>query len=305
MVQIDNRCLKHDCMCIGMVLLPEDFAEISFDCFVNLYHEGQLSFCRVLNDEECVIIIPRTPRRNCTPLPRDNDESFKEGECVYFFNGSCLLTYEKTMPRACEDLWFVNGPIDYENIKMLIETKACLEWAPYMSLLNEVFWYLLSERESGNDPKGNFDHFQCEMCGGRCCQRCGCYFSPTDFNVLSLEKLRKILNKGFISIVALTPELTGMSEDVLVLKMRDEGAEIYDRSDRKTGGCIVHESTGCPFEDEDRPFGGRALVPDLEKGCCIGYSFRQCASDWKQYQDLLKQLAKEYSGKSIKYNGIC
>ena len=40
MVQIENRYLKEDCMFSGAVLLPEDFAEISFYCFVNLYHEG-------------------------------------------------------------------------------------------------------------------------------------------------------------------------------------------------------------------------------------------------------------------------
>ena len=36
MVQIENRYLKEDCMFSGAVLLPEDFAEISFDCFVKL-----------------------------------------------------------------------------------------------------------------------------------------------------------------------------------------------------------------------------------------------------------------------------
>lgn len=306
MVQIENRYLKEDCMFSGAVLLPEDFAEISFDYFVNLYREGQLSFCRVMSDEECVVIIPKTPRRDCTGLPRSNEESFKNGECVYCHNGSCLLTYNKTMPRACEDLLFATKPLEYEKIKALIAVKACLDWSPYMNLLNEVFWYLLSEKESKKcTPNGEFDHSQCEMCGGRCCQKCGCYFAPTDFKVLSLDKLRKILNKGFVAIVSLTTELTGISEDVLVLKMRDKGAEVFDKGDRKTGGCIVHEDTGCPFEDDDRPFGGRALVPDLQRGCCIGYSFRKCADDWKPYQNLLRQLAEEYSGKDIPYRGIC
>ena len=146
MVRIENRNLKEDCMLSGAALLPEDFAEISFDCFVNLYHEGQLSFCRVMSDEECMVIIPKTPRMDCTGLPRSNEESFKNGECVYSHNGSCLLTYNKTMPRACEDLLFATNPLEYETIKTLIDVKTCLEWSPYMNLLNEVFWYLLSEK---------------------------------------------------------------------------------------------------------------------------------------------------------------
>ena len=40
----------------------------------------------------------------------------------------------------------------------------------------------------------------CKGCGGECCQRCGCDFSPDDFQEISFEYLKQQMEKGYISI---------------------------------------------------------------------------------------------------------
>ena len=301
---IDDWCCSKS---MGCAYLPEDFKEVTFDSMVNLYNEGQLSFCRILSGKECIAIIPKLPRKGCKRWPMTNDEAFAEGECEFFVNGVCTCEKIGKLPRYCDDLYKLTDSMQFTIIQELLDTKTCLEWIPYMVMLDEVFWYLVSEEAKKNDTStdGHFEHDVCKFCGGRCCQRCGCYFAPSDFKQLTLESLREVLDKGYVSIIPLNAERTGIKQDTLVLKMRDEGAEVYDKLDRRTGGCIVHsDDTGCPFDDNNRPFGGRALVPNLVQGCFIGYSFKECAEDWLPYQTMLRILADEFDGVYIEFEGI-
>lgn len=68
--------------------------------------------------------------------------------------------------------------------------------------------------------------------------------------------------------------------------------------------CVLLEPTGCFFDKEDRPYGGKALQPTPTTGCDIGYSFRQCATDWEPYQDIIRELYKFYEKKDVKFNGV-
>ena len=70
---------------------------------------------------------------------------------------------------------------------------------------------------------------------------------------------------------------------------------------------MLHDiDTGCPFSDEDRPFGGKALKPEwiLGKGCSVGYNSRMCAEDWLPYQKLLVKLYAEFENRHIVYTGV-
>ncbi len=297
-----RRCGGRCCKAEGCLYAPEDFEKLTFDSLVELYLSDKIMFYPVLIDGSIEGWIVRTPQVDCSKIPRDMP--FEKGRCVFLGDDGCRLNYHNR-PRGGKLL------IPSENEEGELECEplysiedAFKDWRRYQFLIENVIFYVLSlERE-----EESFDHFQCEICGGKCCKNTGCYFSPKDFRDMTFEKMKRILSKGFISIVWVHKESTGLPENVLALKVRNKKAKVYDLETCKSnGGCILLESTGCSLEDEDRPYGGKALVPEklFGRSCSMGYSMRQCADDWMPYQDLLKRLLEEFKDADIQFDGIC
>lgn len=294
-----GKCCKSD----GCIYAPEDFEEITFNSLVKLYQNGEIMFFPIIDEwtNRLEGWILKTPQEECEKIPRDFP--IKKGTCVFLREDYCKFEY-RMRPRGGKLI--IPGGLNGDGICDAIydERTAFEDWKPYMNLVEDVVFYLLSlERD-----EETYDHLQCQVCGGKCCKNSGCYFAPSDFRNMSFERMKKILSKGFISIVWIGKEHTGLDTDVLALKMRNKYAAVYDQETyKKNGGCILLESTGCVFEDEDRPYGGKALVPERLYGrnCSKGYSMRQCAEEWMAYQELLKRLLTEFDGKEVTFTGIC
>lgn len=305
--ELCKRCGGKCCKISGCLYAPEDFEEITFNSLVDLYKNNKISFLYVgpwagVHQKAWILT---TPQVDSDKIIYNLIESVGK-KCAFLTETGCSLDYHKR-PRGGKKLipLEINGEISCESQYGIEE--AADDWIIYEGIIKAVIDYLLS-LERQNKTEFIYDHELCKLCGGSCCKATGCYFSPKDFRRLSYDVLKRILDKGYISIILMYKEITGLEKDVYTLRMRNKGGEmvIRDHSKDKGGLCIIWEKTGCPFNDEDRPYGGKALIPDWDSTrlCQTGYSHRQCAEDWLPYQDILKQLAEEFVEKNIQYEGI-
>lgn len=136
----------------------------------------------------------------------------------------------------------------------------------------------------------------CKECGGRCCKRMGCHYSPEDFKEITYESLKKEIEKGFISIDwwegnPFENEIDDDIDRAYYLRIRNKDGKIVDPS--WGGECILLTDDGCPLSYEERPKGARMLEPD-EYGCISYYNKQQAARDWYKYNDILSKLADEF-----------
>lgn len=294
-----GRCCKKE----SCLYAPEDFEEITFENLLELYQKEQIMFSSVLDYTETKIKawIVRPPQVDCERIQLN---IWENSRCAFLTDTGCSYDYHHR-PRGAKLLIprEIAGEMCCENMYDL-ETAAN-EWERYKELIEEVIHHIYAT-ERMQKSEFTFDHIQCRICGGRCCKKTGCFFSPKDFKNMTFDKMKRIMQKGYISIVEIKEEQSGLENPVYALKIRNNGEHIVEPEPGIYEGCIVLEKDGCPFDDEDRPYGGKALIPELLTGrsCAKGYSFRQVAEDWYPHQKLLIELIKEFDGKDIKYEGI-
>lgn len=135
----------------------------------------------------------------------------------------------------------------------------------------------------------------CSKCGGKCCKQCGGHYSPDDFDEISIEALKKRIDKGDISIDWWDGDVVcGDLYRTLYLRARHVGA---DKVDPSWGGKCLHlKKDGCDLSFENRPLACRDLIPSEDK--CIGsYSKEDCCKDWYKHQDILEALVDYYGDK--------
>jgi len=135
----------------------------------------------------------------------------------------------------------------------------------------------------------------CSKCGGKCCQTHPCHFSPSDFIDLTYDGLKAEIEKGFISIDwwegDANPESDDLTETFFLRVKTLRGCTV----DPTWGGrCYLWtRESGCPFNYEQRPKGGRMLIPDLNN-CKQLYSKQDCALEWRPYNNILYKLYEYY-----------
>ena len=85
--------------------------------------------------------------------------------------------------------------------------------------------------------------------------------------------------------------------------MRNKNAPVVDPS--FGGECVALTENGCKLSHDERPKGGRVLIPDLdiqEDGfkinCHSDWSKKESAIEWYTYRDILIKLMKEYFDQS-------
>jgi len=133
------------------------------------------------------------------------------------------------------------------------------------------------------------DRFLCSKCKGRCCKQNACYFMPDDFEKIEFHFLSKVIkDKGYISI-AKTDKAYGspLPYWFYYLKIRNLDAKFCDNNPR--GRCMLLSEKGCKLSFNERPSGGKALIPD-EEGCYSLYREKDILEAWKPHQDVLKKL---------------
>ena len=151
----------------------------------------------------------------------------------------------------------------------------------------------------------------CSICKGHCCKSSGCELSPEDFkDGVTYEAIKERIDKGLISIdwwegnvFQELDEYDARSEEniskSLFLRMRNKNAPVVDPS--FGGECVALTENGCKLSYDERPKGGRALIPDLElqkEGfrikCHSDWGKIDSAIEWFEYRDILFKLMKEY-----------
>ena len=155
------------------------------------------------------------------------------------------------------------------------------------------------------DDYKNEDMDLCSKCGGMCCKKCGCDYGITDFYDRTYNGLKESLDKGDKSIVAVLnfkPLKNGgnIIEPILYIRARNINRGVVDLISMKTSCAELMES-GCMYDYEHRPLGGRNLKPrELELGGCYPIISRiDIMKQWVPYQKQLRKLVKHYTGMSV------
>lgn len=137
------------------------------------------------------------------------------------------------------------------------------------------------------------DHDTCNKCGGICCKHMGCHFAPTDLKELSYEAVLSFMLKSkCVSIDWWEPTEEFGNQRVYFLRARNKRSDMIDPAWH--GECVLFdEDKGCLIEDAYRPKGGLMLIPSDEQ-CDLKYTKLDCAKDWLEHQDILKEIVEKY-----------
>lgn len=143
----------------------------------------------------------------------------------------------------------------------------------------------------------------CKACGGKCCKKSGCDYASTDFNNLGINSLYEILVEGRISIVAgivfeILPNGKLFATPILSLRARNIERPIVDLlSMKKT--CSQLTENGCSYSYEERPAGGKNLIPAPNQKCYPNISQLEILKTWESYQRVLGKLVKRITGNTV------
>jgi len=157
-----------------------------------------------------------------------------------------------------------------------------------------------------SDPK-NVNAQICAECGGECCKRCGCHFSPDDFEEISFDFLKKEIEKGYITITFFSAENLHRDIGAYILRVRNQNTPIV-YSGTKESPCILLTENGCKLSYEDRPSGGKLLIPEKklkfifnkeQRICPSRYSTRDCCYEWLPHKEILEQLSDYFEDKDF------
>lgn len=143
----------------------------------------------------------------------------------------------------------------------------------------------------------------CRQCGGFCCKKSGCDYASTDFKDLGINSLYSILLEGRISIVsAISFEKLNngklFANPILFLRARNIDRPIVDLLSMKKK-CSQLTSKGCSYEHDNRPAGGRNLIPDENHRCHPEVSQMEIINTWNSYQRTLSKLVKRITRKTV------
>lgn len=153
----------------------------------------------------------------------------------------------------------------------------------------------LYENEKAENPE------ICKECGGRCCLRAPCHWSPRDFENLSFKALKKLLEeKQYISVVRFPGDIVescfksfkhkGKYFYVLRTRTRSTGLAIVSNKKLKSDRCMLLTPNGCKLPFSERARGARLLIPEKNRKCRHLYDMDECIEEWKDYQDVLRKL---------------
>ena len=162
---------------------------------------------------------------------------------------------------------------------------------------DELFYSTSNARhyEKNDTEKEMCNYELCRECGGKCCNRCGCHFSPDDFEDLSFEGLLTEIKKGYITLELVDGDAFLIHSIAWIVRMRNvDGPVIEGRVfGRKQAPCVMLGENGCRMNYENRPAGGRVLLPRAFSGrllCQSKYGIERGMREWLYHQKVLHQL---------------
>lgn len=142
----------------------------------------------------------------------------------------------------------------------------------------------------------------CSECGGYCCKKSGCDYYVSDFKRIDKNTILEALASKKISIVSAFV-FERLNDDKIVatpflyLRARNQDRDIVDLYSVKTT-CMSLTETGCAYTYENRPGGGKNLIP--QKPICkpLLDPIEQIKA-WAPYQGLLSKIVKRITGNSV------
>lgn len=143
----------------------------------------------------------------------------------------------------------------------------------------------------------------CAKCGGFCCKKSGCDYVPSDFNSLAMNDIIELLNSNNISIVSqlMFDKLSNgklVCQPFLYLRARNTGRDAIDLFSFKTK-CSLLTDTGCKLSYEERPTGGKNLIPKENMKCYHTNNPQEDMKKWEAYQKVLAKVVKKVTGKTV------
>jgi len=133
----------------------------------------------------------------------------------------------------------------------------------------------------------------CKLCGGKCCKTYPGFATPEDFGApdrqTMINQLTSALSSGRWAI-----DWVNQDEGLYFVRPAIKGYERSVFDHQYFGECTFLTPKGCELEFEERPESCRMLVPRLEERCDPqGYTRGVVASRWKEYYELLMEVAIE------------
>lgn len=170
----------------------------------------------------------------------------------------------------------------------------------FKQILNDIIYPKLPYRSIEKDYNilKNVNFEICCECGGKCCKKCGCHFSPDDFKEISFDVLKKEIEKGYISIDHVSGEMIYQAHGIYILRVRNQGAPVVDTGYSRSP-CILLTENGCKLDYEKRPSGGKLLIPAKNRMCFSKYSIKDCCYEWQPHQKILNDLIEYFEDKEI------
>lgn len=149
----------------------------------------------------------------------------------------------------------------------------------------------------------------CRECGGFCCKKSGCDYSPKDFKDLGIKAIIDILNEGNVSIVSafnysILPDGRKAPIFILYLRARNIDRGPIDLFSFKKQ-CSMLKDDGCTYDLDHRPFGGANLVPvGINKitelpDCYVDENPLNIIKSWESYQNTLRKAVKRITGNTV------
>ena len=144
----------------------------------------------------------------------------------------------------------------------------------------------------------------CGMCKGKCCKNLPGALHPDDVVDCTKEGIRKLLERGDVSIDWYYSRYTKRfhRNRGYYLRFRTAHGPVIDPVYLVNDGRCLHlTENGCDLPFDERPYGCKSLVPKAEstqplKLCCTStYGSFQAAEAWEPYWKILDDLVEELS----------
>lgn len=140
----------------------------------------------------------------------------------------------------------------------------------------------------------------CKKCGGVCCKNYAGAYHPNDFgDNITYELLESAMETNNIAI------------DWYEMKDNEKG--FYLRPRHTDGGkvdpswgaqCVNLTDNGCKLSFDERPYGCRTLIPNINFACEEGAFIKRMAYEsWNPYHDILNKLYEKYKETDYKVSG--
>ena len=136
----------------------------------------------------------------------------------------------------------------------------------------------------------NSNSSMCSECGGACCKRKPGIYTPEQFESISYDSIKELLDSGTFAI-----DWWEDDTPIYFIRPRIKGEPAIYGS--WGGECINLTSKGCSLDFKDRPHACQTLVPNLisgERKCYDNMKGKDRVGMWLPYQKQLNEIVDTY-----------